>query len=147
MFSSEGRKDSLNFIEETGEFVCNRATWELRGQMNAASAPFLRGVNGMERVGLTPAPSRLVKPPRVAASRCALECKWLRTLRLADVDGRDLENDVVFGQVVGIYIDDRFIKNGLRDTAAMRSIARADYHDYFVGTPESKFSLTRPSNA
>jgi hypothetical protein len=26
----------------------------------------------------------------------------------------------------------------------MRPIARAGYHDYFVGTPETKFSLTRP---
>jgi len=30
------------------------------------------------------------------------------------------------------------------DTAAMQPIARAGYHDYFVGTPETKFSLRRP---
>ena len=30
MFSSEGRKDSVAFIEETGEFVCSLATWDLR---------------------------------------------------------------------------------------------------------------------
>lgn len=34
MFASEGRKDSVSFIEETGEFVCNLATWELREAMN-----------------------------------------------------------------------------------------------------------------
>src|SRR5215472_12509298 len=44
-FSSEGRKDSLTFIEETGEFVCNLATWELREAMNVTSAPFPRGVD------------------------------------------------------------------------------------------------------
>src|SRR6516165_9802142 len=43
MFSSEGRKDSLTFIEETREFVCNLATWELRQQMNMTSGPFPRG--------------------------------------------------------------------------------------------------------
>ena len=37
--------------------------------------------------GLTAAPSRLVKPPRVAAAPCALECKWLQTVALNDVDG------------------------------------------------------------
>jgi hypothetical protein len=26
----------------------------------------------------------------------------------------------------------------------MRPIARAGYHDYFVSTPESKFSIRRP---
>src|SRR5436190_2153294 len=66
MFASEGRKDSLEFIEETREFVCNLATWDLRGQMNQTSAPYPRGTNELEAAGLTPGPSRLVKPPRVA---------------------------------------------------------------------------------
>jgi flavin reductase (DIM6/NTAB) family NADH-FMN oxidoreductase RutF len=75
MFSSEGRKDSVSFIAETREFVCNLATWDLREQMNVTSAPLPRGANEMERAGRAAAPSRLVKPPRVAASPCALECK------------------------------------------------------------------------
>ena len=40
MFASEGRKDSVAFIEETREFVCNLATFDLRHQMNTTSAPF-----------------------------------------------------------------------------------------------------------
>ena len=145
MFSSEGRKDSVAFAEETKEFVCNLATWDLRDQMNGTSAPFPRGVNEMAETGLAAAPSRLVKPPRVKESPCALECKWLQTVRLADLDGHVTDRYVVFGQVVGVYIDDAFIKDGKLDTAAMRPIARAGYHDYFVGTPETKFSLTRPT--
>ena len=145
MFSSEGRKDSVAFAEETREFVCNLATWALRDQMNGTSAPFPRGVNEMAQTGLEAAPSRLVKPPRVKDSPCALECKWLQTVRLADLDGHVTDRYVVFGQVVGVYIDDAFIKDGKLDTAAMRPIARAGYHDYFVGTPETKFSLTRPT--
>ena len=77
MFSSEGLKDSVSFIAETGEFVCNLATWDLREAMNATSAPLPRGVNEMEPAGLASAPSRLVKPPRVKASPCALECKLI----------------------------------------------------------------------
>src|SRR5262245_61161344 len=34
MFASEGRKDSVVFVEETREFVCNLATVEVRQQMN-----------------------------------------------------------------------------------------------------------------
>ena len=49
MFSSEGRKDSVAFVEETKEFVCNLATFDLRDQMNGTSAPLPRGVNEMER--------------------------------------------------------------------------------------------------
>ena len=84
MFASEGRKDSVTFIAETGEFVCNLATWDLREQMNATSAPLPRGVNEMERAGLEPAPSRLVKPPRVTASPCALECKLIKIVAMDD---------------------------------------------------------------
>jgi hypothetical protein len=36
------------------------------------------------------------------------------------------------------------IVDGLLDTAAMMPIARAGYHDYFVATPETRFSLRRP---
>ena len=39
MFSSEGRKDSVAFVEETGEFVCSLTTWDLRDEMNATAAP------------------------------------------------------------------------------------------------------------
>ncbi len=144
MFSSEGRKDSLTFIEETCEFVCSLATWELRQQMNTTSGPFPRGVDEMKQAGLEPAPSVLVKPPRVRASPCALECRWLRTLRIEDIDGAPTENYLVFGQAVGVHIDEHFIKDGILDTAAMRPIARAGYSDYFASTPETKFSLRRP---
>jgi flavin reductase (DIM6/NTAB) family NADH-FMN oxidoreductase RutF len=144
MFSSEGRKDSLVFVEETKEYVCNLATWDLRRPMNATSGPFPRGVDEMREVGLESAPSVLVKPPRVKATPCAMECKWLQTVQLLDLGGSLTDRYVVFGQVVGIYIDERYIQDGLLNTAAMRPIARAGYHDYFVATPETKFSIRRP---
>lgn len=142
MFSSEGAKDSAAFAEESKEFVCSLATFDLRAEMNATSAPLPRGVNEMQAAGLAAAPSRLVKPPRVAASPCALECKWLKTVKLDDIDGRALDRYVVFGQVVGVYIDDRFIKNGRLDTAAMKPIARCGYDQYAV--VEEVFAMQRP---
>ncbi|HXW24101.1 MAG TPA: flavin reductase family protein [Xanthobacteraceae bacterium] len=145
IFSSEGKKDSLALAEETGEFVCNLATWDLREAMNLTSAPFPRGVDEMRQAGLTPAPSRLVKPPRVAEAPCALECKWLQTVTLRDTDGRSLDRYVAFGQVVGVHIDDRFISNGLLDTAAMKPIARCGYNEYAV--VEAVFSMVRPETA
>src|SRR5580704_6679976 len=69
-FSSEGRKDSLAFVEETGEFVCNLATYDTRLAMNDTSTPYPRGVNEMRAAGLTSAPSRLIKAPRVAEAPC-----------------------------------------------------------------------------
>jgi flavin reductase (DIM6/NTAB) family NADH-FMN oxidoreductase RutF len=143
MFSSEGRKDTVSFIRETGEFVCNLATWDLREAMNRTSAPMPRGVNEMKEAGLEPASSRLVKPPRVKASPCALECVLLQIVPVADIEGRPLDTHVVFGQVVGVHIDDRFIRDGLLDTAAMKPIARSGYHNYAV--VESEFRMVRPT--
>ena len=77
-FSSDGPKDALSFIEETGEFVCNLATCDLRYAINATSAPLARGDSAMAHAGLSAAPSQVVQPPRVAAAPAALECKWLR---------------------------------------------------------------------
>jgi flavin reductase (DIM6/NTAB) family NADH-FMN oxidoreductase RutF len=143
-FSSDGRKDAVTFVEETGEFVCNLATFDLRDQMNLTSAPLPRGESELDKAGLTAAPSRLVKPPRVAEAPAALECRWLQTVPLVPLGGGEPRYFMVIGQVVGIHIDDRFLVDGLLDTAAMRPIARAGYRDYFVSTPETKFSITRP---
>ena len=107
MFGSEGLKDSVAFIEETREFVCSLATFDLRKEMNATAAPMARGVNEMERAGLAPAPCRIVKPPRVAASPCALECKLINIMAMQTHDGQPVDCHVVFGQVVGVHIDDR----------------------------------------
>jgi flavin reductase (DIM6/NTAB) family NADH-FMN oxidoreductase RutF len=145
-FSSDGRKDALTFAEETGEFVCSLATYDLRDAMSATSAPLARGMSEMIHAGLTPAPSRLVKPPRVAESPVALECRYLKTVSLDPLEGPG-RYFLVLGQVIGIHIDDRFIVDGLVDTAAMRPIARGGYHDYFVSTPETKFSIRRPPGA
>jgi flavin reductase (DIM6/NTAB) family NADH-FMN oxidoreductase RutF len=143
MFSSEGFKDAVAFIAETGEFVCSMASYELRHEMNATSAPLPRGESEFVHAGLETAPSRLVKPPRVAASPAALECKLLFIRQLDDLGGQKLERYVVFGQVVGVYMEDRFIRNGRFDTAAARPIARCGYQDYAV--VDEMFQITRPS--
>ncbi|HYI88878.1 MAG TPA: flavin reductase family protein [Beijerinckiaceae bacterium] len=143
-FASQGRKDALTFIEETGEFVCNLATFELRDAVNETSAPLARGESEMTLAGLTPAPSRLVKPPRVAEAPAALECRHLQTVPLTPLSGAEARYFLVVGEVVAIHIDERFIVDGLVDTAAMRPITRAGYRDYFVATPDTRFAMTRP---
>lgn len=144
MFSSGGRKDSVTNIEATGEFVCSLATYELRTHMNESSASVPPEVDEFKLSGLTPASSKFVKPPRVGESPAALEC---RLHKIVDLPGRtpDSAYHVVIGEVVGIYIDDRFIKDGLVDTGAMRPIARMGYMEYSTVSPETVFRLKRPA--
>ena len=140
--TSEGRKDSVCHAKETGGIVRNLSNWDLREQMNTTSATFPHGVNEMEKAGLQAAPSKLVKPPRVAASPCAMECKVTQIVKLEYLPGASPETHVVFGQVIGVYMDDRFIKDGLLDTAAMKPIARCGYHEYSL--LDETFKMVRP---
>ena len=142
-FSSEGEKDSSTFAMETGEFVWSMATWELRDPMNASAASLPRGQNEFAHAMLETAASRLVKPPRVAASPAAFECRVTELVKLKDLDGSDSGRRLVLGRVVGIHLDPRFVRAGRVDSAAMRPIARGGYDEYSV--VERVFSMPRPA--
>jgi len=134
-------KDSRRNIEETGEFVCNLATWDLREHMNATSMGYPAGTDEMQAAGLTPAPSRLVRPPRVAEAPIHLECRLWRIITLPSPDPK-VPNDLVVGEVVGIHIDDALIKDGRVDIVAAKPIARLGYSEY--ACVDTKFRMRRP---
>ncbi|MGL4442009.1 MAG: flavin reductase family protein [Alsobacter sp.] len=141
-FSSEGAKDSVSFVRETGEFVCNLVTFDLREAMNATSAPLPRGENEFAHAGLEAEPSRLVRPPRVKGVPAALECRLTEIVTMKTAAGKALDSFLVLGEVVGVHIDDRYLRDGRFDTAAARPIARCGYADYAVVT--ELFSIARP---
>ncbi len=132
MFSSGGRKDSQRNAEETGEFVCSLATYELREAMNRTSKHVESHVDEMALAGLSPAPSSMVAPPRVAESPVAFECKYWRTIDLPGAEGEAGTHAIVLGQVVGIHIDDEALVAGKVDITKLRPIARLGYRDYAV---------------
>jgi len=134
-------KDSRANIEATAEFVCNLATWDLREAMNATAAVLPAGADEMQAAGLTAAPSRLVRPPRVAESPVQLECKLWKVIDLPSRD-REEPNCMVVGEVLGIHIADELIRNGRVDIVAARPIARLGYSEYAV--VDGKFSMRRP---
>jgi flavin reductase (DIM6/NTAB) family NADH-FMN oxidoreductase RutF len=141
-FGSDGRKHSARNAGDTGAFVCNVATWDLREAVNATSVEVAADVSEAHLADLELAPSRLVAPPRVAASPAALECVHLATHPLRLREGEEHGYVVVYGQVVGVHVDDRFIRDGRVDTAAMRPIARMGYDEYTV--VERAFRMRRP---
>ena len=142
-FSSAGRKDSATFAGEVSEFVWNLAPWDLREAMNQTSAALPRGESEFAHAGLEMAPSRLVAPPRVAATPCAMECRVVHAVELHDVDGAPADQFLVVGQVVGVHLDERFVAGGRVDTAAIRPIARCGYlGDYAV--VDELFEMLRP---
>lgn len=144
-FSSGGWKDSVRNAEETGEFTWSMATRSLAEEMNQTSARVPPEVDEFALAGLTPAPARLVRPPLVAQSPAAMECKVLRIIELHAIDGSSANHWLVIGQVVGVHIDRSFLKDGAFDTAAANPIMRAGYlTEYAEVNAASMFHMTRP---
>lgn len=139
----EGRKHSESNAAASGEFVCNVVSHELAAVMNETSAHLSAEISEADHAGIAMTASRNVKTPRVAASPAALECIFLES-RPVPMRGGDHRYHMVFGEVVGIHIDDRFIRSGRVDTAAMRILTRMGYDEYAV--LERAFSMSRPDN-
>ena len=146
MFASNGRqpsgpKDTLRNCEETREFVCNLATWDLREEMNLSCAALGPDVDEFAFAGLETAPSELVAPPRVKAAPIHMECIYHQTIELPSSDP-SVRNAMVLGRVVGIHISDDVLTNGLVDASKFRPIARLGYMDY--ARVDEVFAMRRP---
>jgi flavin reductase (DIM6/NTAB) family NADH-FMN oxidoreductase RutF len=139
------RKDTVLNVEARGEFVWNMATWALREEVNRSSEELAPEVDEFVHAGLAKLPSRLVRPPRVAASPVHFECRHLRTVHF---DGNTPVGtvDVLFGQVIAIHIDDQYLgADGRLDIARIRPLARLGYHDYT--SVEQVFTMTPRGSA
>lgn len=142
LFSSEGPKDSVSFIRETGEFVANLVSRDLFEPMNMTSADAPRGTSEFEIAGLTPVPSRLVAPPRVGEAHAALECRVTEIHAPKRLDGEPAGNLLVIGEVVGVHIDEAMLNDGLFDITRAQSVARLGYFEYTAVT--EVFRARRP---
>lgn len=135
------RKDSETNAMAGGEFVCNIVTQELAREMNLTSTHLPADVSEVAHAGLEMLPSRRVRPPRVARAPAALECVLVDT-HLVRHRGGDHVYKMIFGEVVGIHIDDSFIEEGMVQTSAMNILTRMGYDEYAV--LEQSFSMSRP---
>ena len=144
-FASIGAKDTLRNVQETGEFVWNLATRDLAEAMNQTCAAVAPEVSEFALAGLTPLPSTLVQPPRVAESPVTMECRCTQTLQLQGADGVQVPTWLVLGEVVAVHIDTALLKDGVYDTASAGHILRAGGPaDYFTVGPEQLFKMYRP---
>jgi flavin reductase (DIM6/NTAB) family NADH-FMN oxidoreductase RutF len=80
-FTTQANGDTANNIRETGQFTVNlpRFERELLEKVSIVGLPFARGVNELEKAGLTALPARKVKPPRAAECPRHFECEVIWT--------------------------------------------------------------------
>lgn len=115
-------KDTLRNIEATGELVVNIVSEDRLALVNATSADYPPDISEVGEHALTPLPSDLVAPPRLAESPVHFECKRERVIRL----GREPQTSMVIAEVVRFHIADELWDAEARavDPRKLRPLAR-----------------------
>jgi flavin reductase (DIM6/NTAB) family NADH-FMN oxidoreductase RutF len=132
-------KDTLRNIRETGEFVVNVVTYDLAEAMNLTSGEYDASTNEFEVAKLASAPSKVVRPARVAESPVSFECKLYQILDFnPDPEGASL----VIGEIVSIHINDQHLKEGRLDRNSLDLIGRMGGMQYT--RTSQRFEMVRP---
>jgi flavin reductase (DIM6/NTAB) family NADH-FMN oxidoreductase RutF len=117
-----GQKDTLHNIRASGEYVINFVTEPLAEKMNITATELPPEVNEFERAGLTPMPSVVVQPPRVAESPIHFECKLREIILISEEPGG---GNLVIGTVVYMHYDESVYRSGnYVDIVAYQAIGR-----------------------
>ncbi|MFC9516002.1 flavin reductase family protein [Nocardiaceae bacterium NPDC056970] len=117
-FTSVTRKDSLRNVEATGEFVVNLATESMLDAVNASSAPYEAGTDEFAALGIAAEPSERVRPPRVADSPVAIECRLRQVVEVGT-------SFVVMGDVLAVAVRPEVLADdGLPAFAAIAPLSR-----------------------
>lgn len=131
-------KDTLRNVQANGEFVVNVVSSRLGRQMFATAADYPYGVSELERVGLTPRPSRCVRPPGVLESPVQMECRTLQIVRIGE---GTLAAHAVFGEIVWFHLDDQVLNGaGEVDPDRLDTIGRMAGRTYT--RTQQRFELT-----
>lgn len=134
------KKDTLNNIEWSREFVINAAVEGLAEQINQSSKELPPDESEVTLTGLEVAPSAKVKPPRLAASPVNMECVLEQVVPYG---AGAISANLVIGRVVYIHIADSVLdERGKVDPRKLRTIARLG-GDYYCRSTDL-FEMKRP---
>ena len=140
MFASNGSRDSVQNVRETGEFVVNLAGFDQADAINRSAAKVALDEDEFPLAGVDKLPGRLVAPMRAAGAPAHLECVLFQ---LVDLPGSPAqgENTLVIGTVIGVHIDEQFLTGGRFDCRKAGLLSRLGYADYSI--IESVFEMKR----
>jgi flavin reductase (DIM6/NTAB) family NADH-FMN oxidoreductase RutF len=107
-----GEKDTLRNCKPAaegglGEFVVNIVPAAIADRTVACAEELAYGQSEFDLAGLTPEPSRLVRPPRVAESPISFECRTVEVIRTNP--GQPGGGNIVIGRVVRVIARDGLV--------------------------------------
>ena len=135
-FTSNGVKDSVRNIRETGEFVINVVSRHLSRQVRITSAEWPSNVDEFEKAGLEGVASDFVRPERVKGARASIECKLRDIIQMGD-------GHMVFGDVICFHIDDDVWVNGRVDISRLQPVGKLDGQNYAPVNEIERIELPR----
>jgi flavin reductase (DIM6/NTAB) family NADH-FMN oxidoreductase RutF len=116
--SNAPTKDTLDNVEETGEFVVNIVSLSLSNTMFESSKSHPPEADEFEKAGLTPASCEVVGAPRVEEAGVSMECLLDRVLPLGS-------DHLVIGRMVRFHVrDELYGENGRIDVAGLDPLGR-----------------------
>jgi flavin reductase (DIM6/NTAB) family NADH-FMN oxidoreductase RutF len=118
-------KDTLRNIREIGEYVVHLVSEPFLEAMVKTSGEWPATVDEFELAGLTPIPSDLVRPARVAESPVAIECRLHREVELGT-------SAFVVGEILRVHIADDVVVDGRVDTARLHAVGRLGGDGYSI---------------
>lgn len=125
------QKDTLSNIRATGEFVINLVSQGIAAQANVTEGDYAPAVDELKKAGLTPLPSRQIRPPRIAESPVALECRTFEIVPLSETGA------VVLGRVLAMHIADDCLLDAERhyvDTPKLDLVGRMHAAGWYART-------------
>ena len=135
------KKDTLFNVEQSGELVVNIVVEELGEQMNTTSGDFPPDVDEFQVAGLTPVPSKRVRPPRVAESPINIECVLKQVVY---VGNEGSQSGLIIAEAVLWHIrDDLLTPQNTIDVAKLHAIGRLS-GNWYTRT-QDLYEITRPT--
>lgn len=129
--TDRAEKDTLVNVRASGEFVYSMATVPLARQMVSTSLSAPYGSDEFLLAQLEKAPSRKVKPPRVALAPAAFECTVEQIIDIAPRLPGDTPSSIVIGRVVAVHVDDDLLdERGRFDTLRAKPLSRLGGANY-----------------
>ncbi len=148
VFSSNRRvvdgttKDTLANVQAVPEVVIHAVTHELVRKMAVTSVQFDEDVDEFEKAGLTPLPSDLVRPWRIAESPAQMECRVTRVLSLGEHGGA---GNLIFCEVLRIHLrEDVVDEKGRINPHKMDLMGRLGRAYYVRASGEAVQAIVQP---
>jgi len=114
-------KDTLANVRALGQFVINIATEATLEPMDTTGRTYPPDVDEFVIANLTPIPSVVVKPPRIAESPINFECELFKFVPLGEGEG---SATLVLGRAVHLHVADDIMRDGRIDADLLRPVAR-----------------------